>query len=65
MENVYAQEISSDIKQYLEIRNITTKLGEDYTTECLLDFEYIKNHRKLIAVELSRQKELDANPKAI
>ena len=65
MENVYAQEIGSDIKQYLEIRNITTKLGEDYTTECLLDFEYIKNHRKLIGVELSRQKELDANPKAI
>ena len=37
--------------------------GEDYTTGCLLDYEYIKNHYRLI--DLSRQKELDAYPKAI
>ena len=30
-----------------------------------LDFEYIKNHYRLIAVDLSRQKELDADTKAI
>ena len=34
------------------------------TTGCLLDYEYIKNHYRLIAVELNRQK-LDAHPKAI
>ena len=33
--------------------------GEDYTTGCLLDYDYIKNHYRLIAVDLSRQKELD------
>ena len=38
---------------------------EDYTTECLLDYEFIKNYYRLIAVDLSRQKELDADPKAI
>ena len=37
---------------------------------CLLqinssDYDYIKNHYRLIAVDLSRQKELDADPKAI
>ena len=31
----------------------------------LVDYEYIKNHYRLIAVDLSRQKELDADPKAI
>ena len=31
----------------------------------MLDYEYIKNHYRLIAVDSSRQKELDADPKAI
>ena len=31
----------------------------------MLDYDYIKNHYKLIAVDLSRQKELDADPKVI
>ena len=31
----------------------------------MLDYDYIKNHYRLIAVDLSRQKELDADPKAI
>ena len=47
---------------------LITQQGEDYTTGCLLDYEYIKNHCRLIAVDLSRQKELDAldaDPKSI
>ena len=35
------------------------------TTGCLLDHEYVKNHYRLIVVNLSRQKELDPDPKAI
>ena len=31
----------------------------------MLDYEYIKNHYRLIAVDLSSQKELHADPKAI
>ena len=31
----------------------------------MLDYEYFKNHYKLIAVDLSKQKELDADPRAI
>ena len=57
--------IDSDTKRYEEIRILTTGQGEDYTTGCLLDYDYIKNHYRLIAVDLSRQKELDADPKAI
>ena len=41
------------------IQKLTTGQCKDYTTGCLLDYEYIKNHYRLIAVELSRQKELD------
>ena len=48
-----------------EIRKLTTEQGEDYTTVCLLDYEYIKNNYRLIAVDLRKQKELDADPKAI
>ena len=44
---------------------LTTGEVEDYTTGCLLDYEYIQNHYRLIAVDLSRQKELHADPKAI
>ena len=49
--------IDSDIKRYEEIRKLTTGQGEDYTTGCLLDYDYIKNHYRLMAVDLSRQKE--------
>ena len=52
----YDQAIDSDIKRYEEIRNLTTGQGEDYTTGCLLDYEYIKNHYKLITVDVSKQK---------
>ena len=38
--------------------NLTAQ-GEDYTTGCLLDYEYIKNHSRLIADDVSRQKELE------
>ena len=48
-----------------EIRKLTTRQGEDYTTRCLLNYEYIKIHHKLIAVHLSGEKELDADLKAI
>ena len=63
--NFYDQAIDSDIKWYEEIRKLTTGQSEDYTTECFLGFDYIKNHYRLIAVDLSRQKELDADSKAI
>ena len=59
--NLYDQPIDSDIKCYKEIRKLTTGQGVDYTTGYLLDYEYTKDHYKL--VDLSRQKELDADPK--
>ena len=63
--NFYDQPIDSDIKRYKEIRKLTIGQGENYPTGCLLDYEYIKNHYRLIAVNMSRQKKLYAVPKEI
>ena len=48
-----------------ENRKLTKRQGEDYTTACLLDYDYIKNHYRLITFDLSRQKELDGDQKAL
>ena len=53
--NFYDQPIDSHIKRYEEIRKLATGQGEDYTTGRLLDYDYIKNHDRLIAVDLGRQ----------
>ena len=58
-------EIFDLIKQYDEIRKVSTGYGDDYTTGCLLDYAYFKDHYRLIAVDLSKQKALDADPRAI
>ena len=63
--NVDDQPIDSDIKRYQEIRKLTARQGEYYTSGCLLDDNYIKHHYRLIPVDLSRQKDLDADPKPI
>ena len=57
--------MDSDIKRYEEIKKLTTAKGEDYTTGCLLDFEHIKYHYRSIAIDLSRQIDLNAGPKVI
>ena len=38
--------------------------GDDYTTGCLLDYTYFEKY-KMIAIDLSKQQALDANPRAI
>ena len=63
--NFYDQPINDLIKQYDEIRKLLTGYGDDYTTGCLLDYAYSKDNYKLIAADLSKQKALDADPRAI
>ena len=57
----FDQATNSNIKRYKEIRKLTAVQSEDYTTGCLLDYECIKNHYRLIAVDVSGQEE-NPNP---
>ena len=63
--NCYDNPIESDIEKYRELKKVMIGKGEDYTTGSLLDFNYFDKHYKLVAVDLSKQKELDADPRAI
>ena len=53
--NFYDQPINDSVKQYDEIRKVSTGQGDDYTTGCLLDFAYFENSYRLIAADLSKQ----------
>ena len=44
------------------IRKIATGKGDDYTTGCLLDYSYFKDYYKMIAIDLSKQQVLYADP---
>ena len=61
----YDNPIENDIEKYRELKKVMIGKGEHYTTGSLLDFNYFKKHYKLVAIDLSKQKELDADPRAI
>ena len=63
--NFFDQPINSMNKTYKSIRRIATGQGDDYTTGCLLDYSYFKENYKLIAIVLSKQHALGADPRAI
>ena len=63
--NLFDQPVKNNKVTYENVRKISTGQGDDYTTCCLLDYTYFKSYYKMIAVNLSKQQALDANPKAI
>ena len=63
--NFCDQPVKNDKVTYENIRSITTGQGDVYTTGCLLDYIYFKKFYKIIAVDISKQQALDADPKAI
>ena len=63
--NFFDQPVENDKATYDNIRKIATGQGDYYTIGCLLDYIYFKKHYKMIAVDLSKQQALDADPKAI
>ena len=63
--NFHDQPINDLIKQCNEVRRVSTGQGDDYTTGCFLDYAYFKDNYKLIAVDLRKQKALDADARAI
>ena len=52
----------SDMRTYGNIWKIATDQGDDYIVGCLLDYNYFNKHYKMIAIDLSKQRALDAVP---
>ena len=64
-ENVFDQPIKNNKITYDNIRKNAIGQGDDYTNGCLLNYPYFKDTYKMIAVNLSKQQALDADPRAI
>ena len=64
-ENFFDQLIKNNKVTYENIRKIATRQGDGYTAGCLLDYSYFADTYKMIAVDLSKQQALDADPRAI
>ena len=64
-ENVFDQPIKNNKVTYENIRKIATGQRVDHTTDCLLNYQYIKDYYKMIAIGLIKQQALDADPRAI
>ena len=65
MEKNFYQPVKGNNITYENIRKIATGQGDDYTTGCLLDYAYFRDNYKMIAIDLSKQQALDADPRAI
>ena len=61
----FDQPDKSDSRTYDNIRKMSIGQRDDYTTGCLLDYNYFKKYYKIIAIDLSKQQELDSDPEAI
>ena len=63
--NFFDQPVKSNMRTYDNIQKIATGQADDYTAGCLLDYNYFSNYYKMIAIYLSKQQALDADPKEI
>ena len=64
-QNFFDQPVRNDLTTYDNIWKIATVQGDDHTTGSLLDYNYFKRCYKMMVMHLSKQKPLDADPKAI
>ena len=64
-QNVFDQPVKNNLITYDSMQKIVTGQGGDYTIGYLLDYNYFKDYYKMIEIDLSKQKALDADPKAI
>ena len=59
----YDQNVNSSIVRYNELLKMTTGRSEDYSTGCLLDYDYYIENFNIVAIDLSHQAVLDSDPK--
>ena len=61
--NFYDQNENSSILRYNELLKMTTGRSEDYSTGCLLDYDYYAKDFNIVGIDLSHQAVLDSDPK--
>ena len=61
----FDQPVKNNSRTYDSIWKISTGQGDNYRTGCLLGYNYFKDYYNLIAIDLSKQQALDADPKAM
>ena len=54
MKNLFDQPVKHKLMTCDNIRKIATVQGDDYTTGCLLDYNYFKNCYKMVVIDLSK-----------
>ena len=60
----YDQNLNSNIVRYNELLKTTTGRSEDYSTECLLDYDYYLKDFNIVGIDLLHQSVLDSDLKA-
>ena len=60
--NTVVQRVKNNLRKYETIQKISTSKGDDCTTGFLPDYSYFKDYYKIIAINLSKQQFLDADP---
>ena len=61
--NFYDQNVNSSIIRYNELLKRKTERSEDYSTGCLLDYDYYIKDFNIVGIDLSHQAVLDSDPK--
>ena len=63
--NIFDPPVKNNLKTYDNIQKIAIDQGDDYTAGYLLDYNYLNNYDKMIAIDLSKQQALDSDLKAV
>ena len=61
----FDQTIKNNSITYDTIQTISIAQGDIYTTGCLLDYTHFKENYNLIAIDVNKQRKLDADPNSI
>ena len=57
--------INGSIRRYTELLKFTRGRSEDYSTGCLLDYDWYLKDFNILAINLSHQSVLNSDPKVI
>ena len=64
-QNVLDHPVKNNLTTYDSICKIATGRGDEYTSGCLLSYNYFKHYYKMIAIDLIKQQALHADSKAM